>query len=581
MDFWLFSPSWILILGGLIIGFVPERVRNALILALPLLTLAHIWSLAPHEMATAPFAGYELMTVYSHPFTRIFATAFALAALGGGLFAMHSKRKLEIAAGYVYAGGAIGVSFAGDLITFFLFWESMAIFSTLVIWSNPTPEARAAGMRYALMHFLGGVVLMAGIAAQVGASGTILIPNFALSADDWTWSAMLQGSPLTVSSIGTWLILTGVLINVAAPPFSSWLSDSYAESSPSGMVFLSAFTTKTAVFALLTQFSGVSLLIPIGLFMIFYGIAMAVLENDMRRVLAFAIINQTGFMMVGAGIGTELALQGAATHAFACVMYLGLLIMAAGSVLEMTGKRRCSELGGLFRSMPITTLCAMVGSLAIASMPFTSGFVSKSLIAGAAANAGLAAVWFALMAAAAGAVLHAGLKFPWFVFFHKDSGLRPADPPETMQLAMVGFAALCIIPALAPHTVLYGMFHHPVDYDANSFGHAVSQLQLMLFAALAFFLCLPILKRTSTITLDFDWFYRRLGAGCLIVLERTVTAGYTGFLKVALQQLHRMSGSISRLTGPKGMLSETRPLANTTLIVVILLASYLLLYLNS
>ncbi len=276
------------------------------------------------------------------------------------------------------------------------------------------------------------------------------------------------------------------------------------------MVFLSAFTTKAAVYVLLRGFPGTELLIYVGLFMVFYGIIYAILENDMRRILAYSIVNQVGFMVTGIGIGTEMALNGAAAHAFTHIIYKALLLMSAGSVLYMTGKRKCTDLGGLFRTMPLTTICGIVGALSISSFPLTSGFVSKSMISDAAGMQQLEVVWYLLAAASAGVFLHAGIKFPWFVFFQKDSGLRPADPPWNMRAAMVLFAALCIGIGVLPGP-LYALLPYPVDYVPYTASHVVFYLQLLLFSGLAFFLMLGWLKRTLTITLDVDWFYRRLG----------------------------------------------------------------------
>ena len=303
--------------------------------------------------------------------------------------------------------GAIGVSFAGDLITMFVFWELMALFSTVVVWCGGTESARAAGIRYAVIHLIGGIILKIGIEGLMIQTGSIEI------------------RALNLDSFATWVIFVGVLINAAAPPISAWLADAYPESSPMGGVFLSAFTTKTAVLALILLFPGQPILIWIGLFMIFYGIIFALLENDMRRILSYSIVNQVGFMVTGIGIGTELALNGAAAHAFTHIIYKALLFMSAGAVLYQTGVRKCSELGGLFRTMPLTTICGTVGALAISSFPYTSGFISKSMISSSAAGEHLTLVWFLLVAASAGVFLHAGIKFPWFVFFQKDSGLRP------------------------------------------------------------------------------------------------------------------------------------------------------------
>lgn len=277
----------------------------------------------------------------------------------------------------------------------------MAIGSTVVVWCGGTESAGRAAQRYLLVHLFGGVVLMIGIIAYISDTGSIAFT--AMQAD----------------SLATWLILIGFLINAGAPPFSAWLPDAYPEASWSGAVFLSAFTTKTAVYVLLRGFPGNEVLIFIGVYMIFYGIIYALLENDMRRILAYSIINQVGFMVTGIGIGTEMALNGAAAHAFAHIIYKALLLMSAGAVLYRTNTRKCSDLGGLFRTMPYTTIMGIVGALAISSFPWTSGFVSKSMISQSAADMHLTWVWFLLTAASAGVFLHAGIKFPWFVFFQK------------------------------------------------------------------------------------------------------------------------------------------------------------------
>lgn len=579
-------PALIMILGGVLMLFVSRRVRDVLTVLLPLLTLAQIWKIDSGDVVAIPFLAYELITVYVHPYTHIFATVFALAALGGGIFAMHARNRQELAAAYVYAGSAIGVTFAGDLLTLFIFWEVMAIGSTFVIWSHGTPEARRAGMRYALMHFLGGVLLMAGIAAHIYVTSVTVLPSFEYHPIEWMWtsSVFLDSevysnfeSNLYLQSAGIWLMLAGILVNVAAPPFSAWLADAYPESSPTGMVFLSAFTTKTAVFVLLSFFAGAEILIYIGVFMIFYGIIMAILENNVRRILAYSIVNQVGFMVTGIGIGTQMAQQGAAAHAFCHIIYKALLLMSAGSVIYMTGRHKCSELGGLYRTMKLTCICGIIGALAISAFPMTSGFVSKSLISEAAGHEELKWVWYALLAASAGVFLHAGIKFPWFVFFQKDSGLRPEDPPQNMRWAMIAFAALCIIPGIFPETI-YFMLPGELHYEANTLEHWVNQLQLLLFSGLAFFICLPLLKRTNTITLDFDWLYRRVLKAVLILLEKGLMAGYTTILCAVQHVLRLFVSRVAHLTAPGGVFAETKTLANTTLIVATLLAGYLLLY---
>jgi len=550
-------PAAVMIVGGLLLPLLHERLRQFALLLVPLLTLFLVWQVPDGITLETRFLGYTLALVKGDALSRLFATVFAIMAFAGALFALNQNRVVELAAAFCYAGSAIGVTFAGDLVTVFIFWEVMAIASTLVVWSAG-PSARGAGLRYAAIHILGGVLLMAGIIGEIATSGSAAIGK------------------LTLDSVPRWLILIGFLINTGAPPLSAWLPDAYPESSWSGMVVLSAFTTKTAVYVLLRTFPGTELLIYVGLFMAFYGIVYAILENDMRRILAYSIVNQVGFMVIGIGIGTEMALNGAAAHAFAHIIYKALLLMSAGSVLYMTGKRKCTDLGGLFRTMPVTAICGIVGALAISSFPLTSGFVTKSMISEAAGMQHLETVWYLLAAASAGVFLHAGIKFPWFVFFQKDSGLRPPDPPWNMQAAMVLFAVLCVGIGIWPGP-LYALLPYPVDYVPYTAGHVVFYLQLLLFSGLAFFLMLGWLKRTLTITLDVDWFYRRLGPALARRLDDAADAAWARIKATGELGARGIGRAIYRHHGPEGAFARTWPTGSMAFWTMMMLAAYLIL----
>ena len=550
-------PAAALILGGLILPMLPAGLRRLAILVLPLVTLLLIWQVPDGLSLKTSFLGYELALVRSDALARLFATVFAVMAFAGGLFALNQSRLVELAAAFCYAGTAIGVVFAGDLLTVFIFWELMAIASTVVVWSAGA-SARSAGLRYASIHLLGGVLLMAGVAGEIAGTG---IAGF---------------GKMSLDSLPRWLILAGFLLNAGAPPLSAWLPDAYPESSWSGMVFLSAFTTKTAVYVLLRGFPGTELLVYGGLFIVFYGIVYAILENDMRRILAYSIVNQVGFMVTGIGIGTEMALNGAAAHAFTHIVYKALLLMSAGSVLYMTGKRKCTDLGGLFRTMPVTTICGIVGALSISSFPLTSGFVSKSMISEAAGMQQLAWVWYLLAAASAGVFLHAGIKFPWFVFFQKDSGLRPDDPPWNMRAAMILFAAICIGIGVVPGP-LYALLPYKVDFVPYTASHVVFYLQLLLFSGLAFFLMLGWLKRTLTITLDVDWFYRALGPALARHLDRAIVSSWNGSLGAGMRALQRIPDGAQRFLGPESALARTWPTGVMAFWTTVMLGVYLIL----
>jgi len=567
MEFDIFSPALILLIAAVLICLVKGHARTAVILVAPIITLWAIWQIPDGVQSTVKFLSYNIEPVEGSPLRRLFATIFAIMVFVGGLYSFRVARWYELAAAFAYAAGAIGVCFAGDLITMFLYWELMAIFSTIVVWCGGTPGARAAGIRYAIMHLLGGVVLKVGIEGVVVGTGSIQI------------------QPMLATDFSTWMILIGILINAAAPPVSAWLADAYPESTPTGSVFLSAFTTKTAVLALILLFPGEPVLIGIGLFMVMYGIIFALLENDVRRILAYSVVNQVGFMVVAVGIGTEMALNGATAHAFAHIIYKALLFMSAGVVIYRTGKNKCMELGGLFRTMPLTCVCGIIGALAISSFPLTSGFTTKSMISQAAVDGNLVWVYMALTAASAGVFLHAGIKFPWFVFFQKDSGLRPKDAPWNMGLAMVIFASLCILLGVFPE-MLYSLLPYPVDYQPYTVGKVLFYLQLLLFSGLAFFVLLPLMKRTMTISLDTDWLWRRAAVSLVRIIEQVLSSIGEGIAvrRVRLQKfLHRMA--INYLGQPhtadskeRGVFARSWPVGTTALWIAGLLSAYVLLY---
>ena len=566
MSFEWLPPGLILLAGALLIALTRGWLRNVMVLGIPLVAMASVWTIPDGVVATIPFLDYVLQPVEGSPVRRLFATVFVLMAFAGGLFALRQAKWYELSAAYAYAAGAVGVCFAGDLISLFLFWELMALFSTVVVWCGGTPGARAAGIRYAILHLLGGVILKVGIEGVVVNTGSIEI------------------QPFLASNFDTWMILIGILINAAAPPLSAWLSDAYPKASPTGSVFLSAFTTKTAVLALILLFPGESLLIPIGLFMVMYGIIYALLENDIRRILAFSIVNQVGFMVCAVGIGTEMAINGAAAHAFAHILYKALLFMSAGVVVYRTGMNRCSDVGGLFRTMPLTCICGIIGALAISGFPLTSGFTTKTLISQAAADQGLVWVYFTLAAASAGVFLHAGIKFPWFVFFQKDSGLRPKDAPWNMGAAMVGFSVLCILFGVMPE-LLYRFLPYPVEYVPYTAGKVLFYLQLLLFSGLAFFLLLPLMRRTETISLDTDWIWRVLLLGIAKGVGRfigTVTDLVKGFVSVIGGWFRRAGRSWfqwdTESGHPPGVFARAWPIGTTALWIVVLLIAYVLLY---
>ncbi len=551
------SPATVLLVGALALIFTRGIIRKVVLLAFPLLALVLVWQV-PTGSITANYLGLALTPIRADTLALLFGAVFALAAFLGALFALDRTSPLELTSAFVYAAGALGVVFAGDWITLFVWWEIMAIASTLIVVCGGE-KAHGPAFRYAIVHFLGGVLLMAGIAGEIAMSGSATITS--LKPDSWA----------------RWLILAGLLVNAGAPPFWAWVSDAYPASSWSGMVFLSVFTTKAAAYVLMRAFPGVEILVWVGLVMAIYGIIYAALENDIRRLLAFAIVSQMGIKVAGIGIGTPLALNGVAAHSAAAVIYTALLVMVLGSVLRQTGKTRLSELGGLADSMPLTAFACMIGALSIAAFPLTSGFVSKSMIIDAAAKQHLAGAWMLLMAASAGAVLHAGLRLPWFLFFARSSQrITASDPPQSMRIAMALAAVLCVVTGIVPDG-LYVMLPYQVAYVPYTASHVLVQLQLLAFAALVFYLMSDWLKPQPGITLDLDWIYRRPGAWLARGFDDLTAGAWTRIVSGINGKAAKLHELLITHHGPSGTFGRSWPTGTMAFWTTFLLGAFLLI----
>jgi multicomponent Na+:H+ antiporter subunit D len=488
----LLTPALVLILGALLVVFFRGRAKSAYLLLLPVLVGCLMLTFPQGKILMAQFWGYDLVFLRVDKLSMIFGTIFCIMTFLGVLFALQVKDDIQHVAALIYAGSTLGVVYAGDFLTLYIFWEIMAVSSTFLILASRTREAKDAGYRYILMHIVGGLFLLAGILLYAQANSS------------------LEFDYIGLKGLDSWLIFIGFALNAAAIPLHAWLPDAYPMGTPTSTVFLSAFTTKSAVYLMARCFPGAEPLIWIGAIMVFVPIFYAVLENDIRRVLAYSLLNQVGFMLCGIGIGTALALNGAVAHAFCHILYKALLFMAAGSVLHMTGKIKCTEIGGLYKTMPLTCLFCIVGAASISAFPLFSGFVSKSMIVSASAHEKMALVWLVLQFASAGVFHHAGIKVPFFTFFGHDSGIRTKEPPWNMLLAMGLAAFLCVFIGVYPGP-LYSMLPFPVDYVPYTGAYVVGQLQLLMFGALAF--ALLILSgyyppEIRSVNLDVDWFYR-------------------------------------------------------------------------
>lgn len=508
----------------------------------PALALALVIFLPEDAHQSLSVIGHDWVLLEMTRIGRLFAFAFALYGVVCGLYAWTEDRPAGRFWSLVLVTGGVGVTLAGDWLSLYLFWESLAIASVFLIWQGRDPDSQGAGLRYVVFHIIGGVCLLGGVLWQVH-----------------TGSPMIQQLNLA-DGMGPWLILVGMVVNAAVVPLHAWLPDAYPRATIFGTVFLAAFTTKAAVYTLARTFPGEELLMWAGAVMTVYGVYYALLENHIRRLLGYHIVSQVGYMVCGVGIGSAIAIDGSSAHAFCHIFYKGLLMMSAGAVFHVTGRQKLSELGQLAGAMKWTFLMMMIGAFSIAGVPLFNGFVSKSMVTAAAGQDKQGLVYLLLYLASMGTFLSIALKLAWFTFFGVDHNAKVQRPlPRSMGLAMGLVAAICIFTGLpGGYQVLYRHLPTPVVAHADSHahgddhhaaqaghasaddehaaehaagevhGHATDQvaqasvsyapytaehlldaLQLLIGTALGFWLFRSVLVGKPAISLDVDYLYRR------------------------------------------------------------------------
>ena len=525
-------PGLILILAGIIAAVLPKQFRKFAVVGGPLLALAAMFTIPVGALWTIPFInGMELHVIDVDKMSWLFGLVFSLMAVMGGFYVSHSESWLECMASMMYAGSILGVVLCGDWMTMIFFWELSAATSLFLIWCNNTPASRKAGFRYLLVHMTGGNLLLAGIFLKVS-GGDFLISNLTGTGD-----------------AAYWLIMLGVGINAAVVPLHAWITDAYPEATVAGSVFMGAFTTKMAAYCMIRLFSGSEIMIYLGVFMALYASCFVIIENDMRRLLAFHIVGQIGFIVAGLGVGNALGINGAAAHAFTNVLFKSLLFMAVGAIIYTTGIRKINELGGLHKKLPLVTLFFFIAAFSISGVPFFTGFASKSIIMTGASEAGLLWVDMCLKIASIATFVSITLKMGYFIFFGEENKdvvvKRPV--PMGMYIAMGIDAVLCILFGVFPG-LLYGLLPLEMEYHVFTVDHFMAYIQLLCVSIVPFMMYLDHMKPHSQLSLDFDWFYRKPFAALIrnisslvcatrLALGEACLAVYDGFNKLAAHPL--------------------------------------------
>jgi multicomponent Na+:H+ antiporter subunit D len=487
-------PAVIFFIAALLMPWLKKNnfMKPALVLV-PLIAMFQI-NFLPSDFGNVSYLGFDLIFGRLDKLSYVFLHVFTLMALIAGIYSSYKDEWEQHTAALLYAGSSLGVVLAGDYLTLFIFWELMAFSSVFLIWYRKKRLSHKAGLRYLIVHATGGLILLAGILIRHSEVGNFLFTPIA---------------PQT-ATFGDYLIMIGFMLNAAVPPIHAWLPDAYPEASVIGAVYMCAYTTKTAVYVLARGFAGFEALVVFGAVMTLYGVFYAVIENDARRILAYHIVSQVGYMVCAVGIGTTLAINGACAHAYAHILYKALLFMGVGSVLEMTGKSKLSELGGLYSKMPISLILTVIGGIAISGFPLTSGFISKSMIISAAGEDHRIFIMLMLLLASVGTFLSVGIKLPYFIWFNKTKpavkNVREAPSPMIGGMSIAAF--FCIMMGFYPD-YLYNMLPYEVLYEPYTMYHLSETLQLIGFTGLGFYLMRYKLAPEDKINLDLDWFYRK------------------------------------------------------------------------
>lgn len=489
-------PGIIMIIFGILVLVLPRVFRKPLGIIAP---VAAFWafmqmtedSSLPYELA--PYIKMEFIHLDSLAWS--FMLVFCIIAVINSIYGVGIQHRYECGMSLVYAGSVMGVILAGDCISLIIFWEISAFASMYVIYCKHDRSSARASFRYILVHAFGGNMLLAGLIIYMFHYGNSL-----------GHLAECSGEPCF------WLIAIGIAVNAAIPPLHAWLPDAYPESTATGTVYLASYTTKAAIYLMLRMMSGMSDLVWIGAIVAIYGACMAIMENGIRRLLAYHIVSQLGMMIAAAGAGGAIGIDAATAHAFTNILFKGVLMMGAGAILYSTGKYKITELGGLARKMPVTAICFLISSLAIAGLPGLSGFVSKALIMDSVHEAGYTIPALLLTAAGVGTLLSITLKINYFVFFGPcdDEELSRINKPVplSMNIGMILGTAATIAIGVFPEK-FYELMPYKTVVEPYHMGHVLEYIVIFIGGSVPFFLYLKKMKPHDEVTIDFDWFYRK------------------------------------------------------------------------
>jgi formate hydrogenlyase subunit 3/multisubunit Na+/H+ antiporter MnhD subunit len=493
-------PSILCFLGAILVLLVRKPVRRYLLPLSGLLSLAAVLALPMgYGWKVEILPGMNLVPLQVDALSSFAGIIFTIVGLCALLFAVKMEGRVPSSAALGYMGAALGVVYAGDLFTVFLFWEILALTSVILIWYGDRPGSKGAGYRYILYHALGGSFLLGGVILQYVSTGSLALGVFS------------GGTALV-------FLLLGIGINAAFIPLHIWLPDAYPEATVFGSVFLSIFTTKTAVYLLARTCPGIEVVALMGGIMAVYGAIYALFQDDVRRILSYSIVSQVGFMLAGIGIG-GLGVEGGLTHLASDLLFKTLLFMSVGLLVLQTGKNRLSELAGSLRQRPVIGILCGIGALSLAGIPGFCGFVSKGLLLEAVHEAHFDLLGSLLLLVSVITLAYTARLLYYLVLPVTDSPGDRSVPPFLL-LGMGGLAAGCLIVGLFPESLLQ-MFPDWIRYTPFTLSHMTETAAVILAGGMILVVRERLLPSRGALP-DIDLLYRALGRRSLHLCQEGI-----------------------------------------------------------
>ncbi|MBW2708247.1 MAG: Na+/H+ antiporter subunit D [Deltaproteobacteria bacterium] len=504
-------PATPFVLLGLILPFLRGGGWRPLLFIPPVVAIFLALQLQVGRYWEVDYVGQVLVLGRVDALSLPFIILFAFMTLICTTFSFHVRDKAQHVAALFFMAGAFGSVLAGDYWTLYIFWQGMTVSSSFLIWLNRSPDASKTGFLYMMLLLLSSVLLLAGILLRERVLGNFL---FSSADADLMWHF-------------DWLILGAFAINAAVIPLHAWMTQGIPKATIPGAVFLSIFGIKTAVYAMARCFAGLDLLIILGVCTALYGAVYAIFSNNIRRILAYLLISQVGLMIMGIGMNSKAALNGAIALAYAHTFYMALLLMAMGSVIYATHEELLGRMGNLFRKLPFVAALTLMGILALCAVPFFSGFTGVSLIFEEALKLQTpipGEFLVPVLALAMILIILGGVRLPFFLFRSESTetkeSLQPL--PGNMLVAMGMAGAFCLLQGIFPE-VLNRHLPYPLEERSLTLFKLAVGFLFPAATLLLFIFLRPLLRPGTNELPDFEWLYRLIGRSIMALFSKPLS----------------------------------------------------------